>query len=71
MVVRGKLIRDNSSPTRIVAVKTVRPNEDVSNFKMLLAEVKIMAYIGSHENIVSLVGAYTRNIRNRELLYFP
>jgi len=46
-----------------VAVKTVKPNMEVMHFKTLLSEVKIMAYIGKHANIVGLVGACTQNIR--------
>lgn len=48
-----------------VAVKTVKHNMEVLYFKTLLSEVKIMAYIGSHPNICSLVGACTQNIRKR------
>jgi hypothetical protein len=36
---------------------------EVTYFKTLLSEVKIMAYIGKHPNIVTLVGACTQNIR--------
>ncbi|XP_035709602.1 uncharacterized protein LOC118436188 [Folsomia candida] len=50
-----------------VAVKTVKHNMEVLYFKTLLSEVKIMAYIGSHPNICSLVGACTQNIRKREI----
>ena len=62
MVMKG-FVRRNSVDIP-VAVKTIKPNEDVSNFKILLSELKIMAFIGSHENIVCLVGACSRSIRN-------
>jgi len=64
MVLKGRL-KAHDGTERPVAVKTIKPNEEASHFKVLLCEVKIMAYIGQHENIVSLVGAFTRNIRNR------
>jgi hypothetical protein len=52
-----------------VAIKTIRPGVDISYFKALLSELKIMAYIGNgHENIVHLVAACTENIRNRRPL---
>ena len=50
-----------------VAVKTVRPNVEIEYFKALLSELKILSYVGSHENVARLLGAYTANIRNREL----
>ncbi|ODM94799.1 Receptor-like tyrosine-protein kinase kin-16, partial [Orchesella cincta] len=48
-----------------VAVKTCTKNIDVSNFKAVLSEVKIMAYLGHHENLVTLIGACTAGIRSR------
>jgi hypothetical protein len=32
-------------------------------FKALLSELKIMTYIGKHENIINLIGACTNNIQ--------
>lgn len=52
-----------------VAVKTVKHNVEELYFKTLLSEVKIMAHIGKHPNICSLVGACTQNIRKRESLH--
>jgi len=66
MVLKGTLKRGGKEI--VVAVKTIKPNEDASHFKILLCELKIMAFIGSHPNILGLVGAHTRNIRNREIL---
>ncbi|CAL8087274.1 unnamed protein product [Orchesella dallaii] len=50
-----------------VAVKTAKPMDDIGYFKALLSELKIMGFIGCHPNIVNLVGAYTKNIQNREI----
>lgn len=52
-----------------VAVKTVKDNMEIVYFKTLLSEVKIMAHIGKHPNIVTLVGACTRNIRKSKEYY--
>ena len=46
-----------------VAVKAVKRNVSILYFKALLNELKIMAHLGKHPNIVSLVGASTHNIR--------
>ena len=48
---------------RPVAVKTSKDIADVTVFKNFLREVKIMAYIGNHENIVEFVGAHVGAIR--------
>lgn len=47
------------------AVKTIRctSTEIVSPFRSLLNEIKVLAYVGSHPNIVQLIGAYTAEIR--------
>jgi len=49
-----------------VAIKRVKPDVDVVYFKALLSEIKIMGFLGSHRNVVSLIGANTGNIRNSE-----
>ncbi len=51
-----------------VAVKTVKHDMEMLYFKTLLSEVKIMAHIGKHPNIASLVACNTQNIRKRKLL---
>jgi FMS-like tyrosine kinase 1 len=48
-----------------VAVKTVKKDAGVLHFKALLMELKIMAFIGKHPNIVNLIGACTQNLRKR------
>ncbi|CAG7815389.1 unnamed protein product [Allacma fusca] len=59
LVVRGKYLGDP------VAVKTTLPNAEVSYFKALLSELKVMAYIGSHPNVVHFIGAVTNRIKER------
>ena len=48
---------------KLVAVKMTKNTTDVAAFKDFLREVKIMAYIGSHENIVEFLGAPVTTIR--------
>ncbi|XP_014256747.1 vascular endothelial growth factor receptor 1 isoform X2 [Cimex lectularius] len=57
-------IRDNEEST-IVAVKM---NSDWNNVKELATELKIMAYLGQHLNVVNLLGACTANLHKKELL---
>jgi hypothetical protein len=47
-----------------VAIKTIKPYADPSSLKALLSELKIMARVGKHENIVMLIGAYTKEIKS-------
>jgi len=48
-----------------VAVKTSR-SSDVNHFKALLTELKMLTYIGWHDNVINLLGAVTRNLRDRK-----
>ena len=48
-----------------VAVKAIKGAVNVEEFKAVLAEVKIMAYLGDHENIVKFVGAEVSQIAHR------
>ncbi|XP_014212347.1 vascular endothelial growth factor receptor 3-like, partial [Copidosoma floridanum] len=54
--------------TTIVAVKTVHRNADLMSLSALARELKIMNYLGPHLNIISLLGACTKNIAKRKLL---
>lgn len=40
-----------------VAIKLLKRSVDVDEFKAVLAEVKIMAYLGDHEFVVKFIGA--------------
>lgn len=48
----------SSDADMVVAVKMCRPG-CVTALKGLLSEIKILTYLGKHENVVSLVGAHT------------
>jgi len=45
-----------------VAFKTLNSNGSIIELKNLLSEIKIMAFVGEHEHIVNLLGAYTAKI---------
>jgi len=63
MVLKG--ILTNKKRERVpVAIKTLKPMDDISYFKALMSELKIMGFIGKHDNIVNLLGAYTKNLQN-------
>ncbi|OXA54394.1 Vascular endothelial growth factor receptor 1 [Folsomia candida] len=60
--------KDNPEITDVVAVKTVNSeNCDEICFRALLIEVKILSYIGKHENVVNLIGACTGNLKQRNI----
>ena len=60
MVYRGTY---NSMP---VVVKNVESNVNVEEFKAILAEVKTMAYVGDHKNILKFWGAEVLAIKKRK-----
>ena len=55
-------IKDQEDQT-VVAVKTLNPFTNKDVLKTLMSELKIMSHLGSHPNIVNLLGAITTNIQ--------
>ena len=53
----------NSEP---VAIKSFKRSVDIDEFKAILGELKIMAYMGDYEFIVKFVGAEISEIAKRE-----
>jgi FMS-like tyrosine kinase 1 len=51
-----------------VAVKMVKKQTDNDVMKALVSELKIMIHLGTHLNVVNLLGAVTKNIAKRELM---
>jgi len=49
-------------PVTTVAVKSARLNADASALQSLVSELKIMIHLGSHLNVVNLLGACTKRI---------
>ena len=52
-----------------VAIKTLKNNgsQSANYLRSLLGELKVMSYLGSHPNLVALIGAITRNIKRGEV----
>ena len=48
--------------TKTVAVKTARSETNDAGLEALVSELKIMIYLGSHLNVLNLLGACTVNI---------
>ena len=48
-----------------VAVKTFKRTVEIDEFKAVLAEAKIMAYVGQVENVVRFIGADISCIADR------
>ena len=55
-------------PITTVAVKMVKSNVDATALESLIGELKIMARLGSHPNVVNLLGAYTKNIAKGQFI---
>lgn len=49
-------------PVTTVAVKKARLTADASALQSLVSELKIMIHLGSHLNVVNLLGACTKRI---------
>ncbi|CAL8128791.1 unnamed protein product [Orchesella dallaii] len=60
-VVKGLLV----SKSMPVAIKISKPTTDVTAFKSMLSEIKIMMYIGEHKNLVKLIGVCTEDLKYR------
>jgi hypothetical protein len=57
--------RGNITGTKgFVAFKKPNANMSATQLKNLLSEIKIMSYIGKHENVVILLGAHTEGIKD-------
>lgn len=60
----------SEEPVTTVAVKMVKANADENHIKALMSELKIMAHLGRHVNVVNLLGAVTTNlIKKSEFRY--
>lgn len=61
-VLKGEAIGIDSDPITVVAVKMVKSHGNMIALKALTSELKIMIHLGSHLNVVNLLGACTKNI---------
>jgi len=46
-----------------VAFKTTKAGCPSSALKGMMSEIKVLLYLGKHENIVTILGAYTAEIK--------
>jgi len=63
----GYLVTD---PAKEIAVKLAKPSANIQVFKALLAEVKVMAFLGGHDSLIKFIGASTSNIQNSNVYIF-
>ena len=54
-------------PVTTVAVKMVRLKADNAAIQSLISELKIMIHLGSHLNVVNLLGACTNDISKGQI----
>lgn len=59
---------DGSEPVTTVAVKMVRSHGNMIGLKALMSELKIMIHMGSHLNVVNVLGACTKNVTKGTIL---
>ena len=64
-VLKAKMTKDETKTT--VAVKTLHSNPERSAVENLMSELKIMIHLGSHPNIVNVLGACTTKLPKQEL----
>ena len=55
-------IKGSDEISKTVAVKMVRSKTNVTALEDLVSELKVMIYLGSHLNVLNLLGACTKNI---------
>jgi serine/threonine protein kinase len=55
-------IKDSGKTVKTVAVKMVRSQTNVAALEALASELKILIHLGSHLNVVNLLGACTKQI---------
>ena len=62
-VVRAEAIGlKDSEPVRTVAVKMIRSSANNTAIEALISELKILIHLGSHLNVVNLLGACTKTL---------
>jgi serine/threonine protein kinase len=55
-------VKDSEETVKTVAVKMVKSQINAAAMEALVSELKILIYLGSHLNIVNLMGACTKII---------
>jgi hypothetical protein len=55
-------LKGSEETIKTVAVKMVRSEANVTAMEALISELKILDYLGSHLNVVNLLGACTKQL---------
>jgi serine/threonine protein kinase len=55
-------LKDSEEAVKTIAVKMVRSQANIAAMEALISELKILVYLGSHLNVVNLLGACTKQI---------
>ncbi|KAI9559272.1 hypothetical protein GHT06_016061 [Daphnia sinensis] len=61
-------VKHAEETVKTVAVKMVKSQTNMAALENLVSELKILIYLGSHLNVVNLLGACTKRIHKGELL---
>jgi len=56
-----------SYESKPVAVKCLKPGASANFIRAAMSELKVMLFLKSHQNVVKLIGAFTRDLILREL----
>ena len=55
-------VKDSEETVKTVAVKMIKSITNVAALEALVSELKILIYLGSHLNVVNLLGACTKKV---------
>ncbi|XP_035713460.1 uncharacterized protein LOC118437967 [Folsomia candida] len=67
IVTKGYLRNPTTDTETVVAIKSCKPGADIIALRALLAEIKIMLYVGKAPNIVQILGANTSDLTRGNL----
>ncbi|ODM90595.1 Receptor-type tyrosine-protein kinase FLT3 [Orchesella cincta] len=70
IVYQGNVHRTTGEANIIVAVKTTQPSSPLTAITGMVSEIEVMSHLGRHDNIVNLVGIYTKSIRKGKIYLF-
>ena len=60
-------IKGSDEISKTVAVKTVRSQTNEAALEALISELKVLIYLGSHLNVLNLLGACTNKIHKGKI----
>ena len=63
-------LKDSEETVKTVAVKMVRSEANIAATEALMSELKILIYLGSHLNVVNLLGACTKQMYKGIVRFF-